>query len=591
MTTTPHEQRATKAMHAGLGLTVAAVIAAYVDHATANVLAGHIRDGYPAYSQARINAAVTTYLVYLTVVGALGIVCWLGAIWAVRAGKRWARGAATAMFALGTGVALFDLLIKDTSGETGLPPLLGWAGMLPCLAGLLAVALLWRKRSSALGTLRRAFGGSIIEPGAAQYEPARHTVLASGSPAYVLRPETAGDVQAAVRFAASTKLLLSVRGGGHSFAGFGTNDGGVVVDLGKLADVEIIDKERHLVRIGGGATWGQVAAALAPHGLAISSGDTKSVGVGGLTLTGGIGWKVRKYGLALDNLAAAEVVTASGQAVHASARKNPELFWAIRGGGGNFGIVTAFEFIAHPTTDIFFGTITFPASQAAAVLQGWADYMRTAPEELTSIAVFANPLAGGPDAPVEIRVAFDGDDTRLAAQAIDPIRQLGSVIGDNIALHPYADTLEDGGAPPPGIQFVTRSAFVDKESVPDIVHILAEARASERSPVIAVRSVGGAVSRIPGEATAYAHRQAELMLVTITVGPEPAIEAARPALETIWGKLAPQVNGAYANFLTSATEEDAAEIYPAQTYQRLAAVKREYDPGNLFARNHNVRPR
>ena len=246
----------------------------------------------------------------------------------------------------------------------------------------------------------------------------------SGSPAHVLRPKNVGDVQAGVRFAARAGHLLSVRGGGHSYAGFGTNDGGLVIDLSRLANVEIIDKERHLVRIGGGATWGQVAAALAPHDLAISSGDTKNVGVGGLTLTGGIGWKVRKYGLALDNVAAAEVVTANGQVVHASAQENPELFWAIRGGGGNFGIVTAFEFVAHPTTDVFYGKIAFAASEAATVLQGWADYLRAAPEELTSFVEVANPFAGGPEAPVGIYVAFDGDDPQLAAQAIDPIRRV-----------------------------------------------------------------------------------------------------------------------------------------------------------------------
>jgi len=444
--------------------------------------------------------------------------------------------------------------------------------------------------SSALETLRRDFGGDIIEPGAAEYQSARRSRLASGTPAYVLRPKNVRGVQAGVRFAASTGLLLSVRGGGHSFAGFGTNDGGVVIDLSKLADVKIIDKERHLVRIGGGATWGQVAAAVAPHGLAISSGDTKSVGVGGLTLTGGIGWKVRKYGLALDNVAAAELVTASGQVVPVSAEENPELFWAIRGGGGNFGVVTAFEFVAHPTTDVFFGKIAFPASQAATVLQGWADYLRTAPEELTSVAEVANPFAGGPDAPVGIHVAFDGDDPQLAAQAIDPIRRLGTVTGDDISLTPYADTLADGTAPPPGIQFVLRSAFAGQESVPEVLQILAEVRASQRSPVITVRSLGGAVSRVPDDATAYAHRQAELMVVTTLAGPDPAVEAARPALETIWESLAPHVNGAYANFLASATEEDVAAIYPAQTHKRLAAVKRRYDPGNLFARNHNIRP-
>ncbi|MFF4621716.1 FAD-binding oxidoreductase [Nonomuraea jabiensis] len=444
--------------------------------------------------------------------------------------------------------------------------------------------------SSALDTLRRDFGGDIIEPGGAEYGSASRSVLTSGSPAYVLRPKSVADVRAGVRFAAGSGLPLSVRGGGHAFAGFGTNDGGIVIDLGGLARVEVIDKERHLVRIGGGATWGQVAAALAPHGLAISSGDTKSVGVGGLTLTGGIGWKVRKYGLALDSMVAAELVTAGGEVVRASAEENPELFWAIRGGGGNFGIVTAFEFAAHPTTDVFHGKIAFPAAEAAGVLQGWADYLRTAPEELTSIANFANPFAGGPQAPVEIFVAFDGDDPELAARALDPIRRLGTMIDDDVLLKPYADTLVDGATPPPGIRLATRSGFADKESAPEVLRILAEVGASEGSPFIAVRSVGGAVSRVPADATAYAHRRAELMFVTTTLGPEPVVAAARPALDAIWARLAPHVNGAYANFLDSATEEDVAAVYPTGTYDRLAAVKRQYDPGNLFAHNHNVRP-
>ncbi|PZG18239.1 FAD-binding oxidoreductase [Nonomuraea aridisoli] len=445
--------------------------------------------------------------------------------------------------------------------------------------------------SSAFETLRRDFGGDIIEPGAAEYEAAGRSVLAAGSPAYVLRPRSVGDVRAGVRFAAATGSPLSVRGGGHAFPGFGTNDGGVVIDLRELADVEIIDAERHLVRIGGGATWGQVADALAPHGLAISSGDTRSVGVGGLTLTGGIGWKVRKYGLALDNVVAAELVTAGGQVVRASAEENPELFWALRGGGGNFGIVTAFDFAAHPTTDVFHGRITFPAAEAATVLQGWADHLRAAPEELTSLANLANPFAGGAEAPVEICVAFDGDDAGLAAKAIDPIRRLGTVIDDDVALRPYADTLVDGMVPPPGIRFLARSAFVAEESVPEALGVLADVGTSGRPPAISVRSVGGAVSRVPGEATAYAYRRAELMVVTTVVGPAPVVEAAGPALEGIWRRLAPHVDGAYANFLSSATEEDVAAVYPEPTYRRLAAVKREYDPGNLFAGNHNIRPR
>ncbi|TDU84445.1 FAD/FMN-containing dehydrogenase [Kribbella voronezhensis] len=444
--------------------------------------------------------------------------------------------------------------------------------------------------SSSLETLRRGFDGDLIEPGAAEYEAASRSVLTAGSPAVVLRPASVAGVQAGVRYAAGSGLVLSVRGGGHAFAGFGTNAGGVVIDLGGLATVEVVDKERHVVRIGGGATWGHVANVLSAHGLSISSGDTKSVGVGGLTLSGGIGWKVRKYGLTLDNLVAAEVVTADGSVVRASEEENADLFWALRGGGGNFGIVTAFDLVAHPTTDVFHGKIAFPATELATVLQGWADYLRTATEDLTSTVTFANPFTGGPDAPVEILVVFDGDDPDLAAQALDPIRRLGTVIADDVALKPVAETLEAGMAPPPGIEVVTRSAFADKDAVPDVLRILAETGASERSPIIAVRSVGGAVARVAADATAYAHRQAELMFATTVIGPPPAIAAARPGLDGVWSRLAPHATGAYANFLSSADDEDTAAVYPTATYERLVTVKHQYDPANLFSQNHNVRP-
>ncbi|WP_419707002.1 FAD-binding oxidoreductase [Promicromonospora sp. NFX87] len=445
--------------------------------------------------------------------------------------------------------------------------------------------------TSPIETLRRGFGGDIIEPGDAEYEAVGRSKLAAGSPAYVLRPGSTDDVRAAVRFAAGSGLTLSVRGGGHSFAGFGTNDGGIVIDLSLLAAVEVVDRERHLVRIGGGAHWGQVAEALAPHGLAISAGDTKSVGVGGLTLSGGIGWKVRRYGLALDTVVAAEIVTADGAVLTASADENPDLFWAIRGGGGNFGVVTSFGFEAHPTTEVVFGKVTFPQAEAVDVLQGWADYLRTAPEEVTSIANLANPLAGGPEAPVEIHVAFDGDDPEAAARAFAPIRALGTVLDDDVAPHAYADILVEGGSPPPGIEVLAHDGFVERESVAEVLQILAEVGTSPGSPSIAIRSVGGAVARVPGDATAYAHRQAELMVATLVGGPVHVVEAARAGLDAIWEKLGPHVSGAYANFLTTATDDDVAAVYPAETYERLAEVKRRYDPNNLFAHNHNVRPK
>ncbi len=444
--------------------------------------------------------------------------------------------------------------------------------------------------TSALDALRRGFGGDIIEPGDPAYETARRAVLVVGSPDYVLRPHSVADVQAGVRFAVEAGLRLAVRGGGHSFPGFGTDDGGVVIELRELADVEVVDEDRHVVRIGGGATWGEVTTALAPAGLAISSGDTRSVGVGGLTLTGGIGWKVRKHGLALDSLVAAELVTADGDVVRTSTDEHPELFWALRGGGGNFGIVTAFEFRAHPTTDVFFGRISFPAAEAATVLQGWVAYLATAPEELTSNVVLANPFTGGAEAPVEIHLAYDGDDAELAAQAIEPIRRLGTVVSDEIRLTPYAAVLEEGMVPPPGIRFLARSGFAGPESAAEVIRILTDVATSERSPIIGLRSVGGAVSRVTNDATAYAHRDATLMFVTTVVGPDPVVEAARPALDAIWAGLRPHVSGAYANFLSSTGDDDVAAVYPGETYRRLVAVKRQYDPDNLFARNLNVRP-
>jgi FAD/FMN-containing dehydrogenase len=381
-----------------------------------------------------------------------------------------------------------------------------------------------------------------------------------------------------------------VRGGGHSFSGFGTNDGGVVIDLSRLCGVEVVEGGWQVVRIGGGATWGQVAAALEPHRLAISSGDTKGVGVGGLTLGGGLGWKVRRYGLALDNLVRAEVVTADGRVLTADEDENADLFWAIRGGGGNFGIVTAFEFAAHPTTDVFHGRISFPGAEAATVLPAWAEYMRTAPEALTATLAFANPFAGGPDAPVDVIVVFDGDDAEEADAALAPIRRLGTVIADDVTLKPYGDTLEDAQTPPPGIRFHTRNAFVERSGTDGALRILTELGATAGAPLIAVRSIGGALARVADDATAFAHRRAELMIATALAGPAPAVEAALPALDAVWQQLAPHVSGTYPNYNSTATEADVAAAYPTDTRKRLAAVKRQYDPANLFSANYNVRP-
>jgi len=224
------------------------------------------------------------------------------------------------------------------------------------------------------------------------------------------------------------------------------------------------------------------------------------------------------------------------------------------------------------------------------VLRGWADHLRSAPDELTSVVNLADPAAGGHEAPVVVHVVVDGDDPGLAAELLAPIRRLGTVLDDDVALLPYADTLQDGAVPPSGLRIVVRSAFVAAGSVPEVLPILVESAATPGSPFLSVRSVSGAVSRVPVAATAYAHRGAELMVLTLTAGPPPVVEAAEPGLAALWRRLAPHTDGAYANFLSSATDDDVAAVFPPETAARLAAVKRRYDPRNLFDRNHNVRP-
>jgi len=444
--------------------------------------------------------------------------------------------------------------------------------------------------TSTMVHLDRAFSGDVIRPGDEAYETFRRTALRVGGPACILRPRSVSDVQLAVRCARESGLALAVRGGGHSFAGFGTNDGGIVIDLRRLNAVEPMDGPGHCVRIGGGATWGEVADVLQPRGLAISSGDTRSVGVAGLTLTGGIGWKARRRGLALDRLAAVEVVTAGGTRLRASVAEHPDLFWAVRGGGGNFGVVTEFEFVADRTTDVHFGRITYPAKEASRVLAGWAHYMSRAPGELTSIANLANPATGGPGAPVEVWVCCDSDDRDAVARALEPLRCLGTVLDDDVAQRRYSDILEDGGVLPPGFEVSTRSGFVNGDSVQGALDVVTESAAASGSPFISIRSVGGAISRIPASATAYAHRTAELLVVSISAGPDTAVAAARPAVDELWRRLAPQVEGAYANFTSSRGAADVSAIYPPETMRRLREAKRRYDADNLFAGNHNIEP-
>ncbi|BCB84133.1 FAD-binding oxidoreductase [Phytohabitans suffuscus] len=435
-------------------------------------------------------------------------------------------------------------------------------------------------------TTTTSLTGEVVRPGDESYDRLRRTFVHEGEPAVIVRCHDGDDVRRAIRFARTHDLVLSVRSGGHNGAGFGTNTGGMVIDLGPIDAVEVVDAERGLVRLGAGARWREAAATLAAHGLALSSGDTASVGVGGLMLGGGIGWLVRRHGLALDALVAAEVVTADGEIVRAGADEQPELFWAIRGGGGNFGVVTTFEVIAYPVGDVLFGSVWYAAEEAAAVLRGWRDFLRTGGDEVTTIARVA-PSFGGPRQPVEIAFCVPAGDEDAARAAIAPLRRLGTVVEEKVTRRPYPQVLEEVEDLPPGFCPAVRNGLVP--ALTDRLVDVALARTGEIGTVyLELRGLGGAFGRVAEDATAFAHRDSEAMLLTVQLDSGETGEA--PFAE-LWRAVGPMTRGAYGNFLTTATPEDAATMYPQDTYRRLAAVKAAYDPTNLFSHNHNVPPR
>ena len=421
--------------------------------------------------------------------------------------------------------------------------------------------------------------GAVITPDSPDYPEAARTPLGDSRPAVVLRPRDVDDVRRAVRAAAADGRPVAVRGGGHSFARLGTVDDGLVIDLAALDGVRLVGSDR--VVVGGGATWGAVAQALAPHGLAISSGDTASVGVGGLLLSGGIGWMVRAHGLALDRLLSAQVVTAAGDLVTTSAEEHPDLFWALRGGGGGTAVVTEVELAAAPVTTLTFGTLTFPAAEAAEVLAGWATHMRHAPRALSSTARLANPFAGGVDAPVEITVAALGAE---GATAVEPLRRLGTLLSDGVAERPYVDILEPGAALPPGLRLTVRSGFVAPHRADDAVAEVAALAASPQPAAIVLHALGGAVADVPADATAYSHRDAELMVTTFAGGPTAAVDGVLAGVDGVWSRLAPHVQGSYRNFLDDTSPEAMAATHSAATLRRLAEIRASYDPDGVLGR-------
>ncbi|BDZ44415.1 FAD-linked oxidase [Naasia aerilata] len=424
----------------------------------------------------------------------------------------------------------------------------------------------------------------MLEPGDDAFEELRPAYAMAGEPAVLVRPATAAEVAEAVRFAATVDLPVSVRSGGHGAASF-ANPGGMVIDLGLLATVDV--GEEGVVRIGGGATWGAVAEALATSGLALTSGDTRSVGVGGLTLGGGIGWMVRQYGLALDSLRSAEVVLADGRIVTASAAENPDLFWALRGGGGNFGVVTSFTFQAHSVNGVVFGTLTFGLDDLPGLLRGWRDAMRQAPIDLNS-TILAMPAFGDAPPALLVFVCWAGAEEE-ADEAIAPLRALPGLLADEVAPRAYADILDDPHPPEGPITVVDYNGFTD-DFDDATIDTLVEAHAGAGAAVLMLRYLRGALNRVPAEETAFAHRGSEvLMILAAFLGPDAGADG-EAAVRRRFAVLDAHTTGAYSNFSAHASADVLARIFPPQTLARLRQVKRVYDPDNLFARNHNIVP-
>lgn len=438
-----------------------------------------------------------------------------------------------------------------------------------------------------LDDLSDALTGSVVRPGDDAYDDARTVFSGVGEPAVVVRASEPADVSAAVRFAREHGLVLSVRSGGHSGSAFSTNTGGLVVDLRGLDEISILDEEAGLVRIGAGALWGPVATTLGEHGLAITSGDTVSVGVGGLTLGGGIGWMVRSHGLALDNLVEASVVTADGSIVTASPDKHPDLFWAMRGGGGNFGIATSFVFRAHRLAGVYAGLIRYGSDNLAAVLSGWRDQMREAPEELNTTFVSMPDFPGMPGG-VQLFVCFAGDDEAAASAAVGPLLGLPGLVSADIQPKRYADVLEEAH-PPEGMTIVSNNAFA-RELSDELITGLDELYERIGGSVLMIRSLSGAFNRIPSDATAFPWRDSEALIISAAFLPPDAPAGSAERIRDEWGRLSSHLQGLYGGFSDARPGEATARLYPPDVLDRLSAIKHRYDPDNLFSQNHNIRP-
>jgi len=455
--------------------------------------------------------------------------------------------------------------------------------------------------STAIGALRRQLQGELILPSDPAYDGARTiwNAMIDKRPALIARCVSTADVAHAVDFARTHALPLAVRGGGHNIAGSALCDGGLVIDLSAMKAVSV-DAASRRVTVEGGALLADLDAATQKHGLAVPVGINSTTGVAGLTLGGGVGWLSRKFGMTIDTLEAAEVVTAAGDVVRASAGEHPDLFWALRGGGGNFGVVTRFEFRAQPLgPNVLSGLVVFPIAEAKAVLRRYRDFMAQAPDELTIWAVMrkAPPLPFLPAAihgkeVLVLAICYAGDPA-AGEKLIAPVRTFGAPAGEHVGVQPFAawqqalDPLLGGGARNYWKSHTFRSL---DDGLCDAVVDAARKLPSPHCEIF-IGALGGAASRPGPGATAYAHRDSQFMMNVHGRWETEAEDAGgiRWAREVFNATARYANGGVYVNFMTADEAGRVSNAY-GLNYARLAAVKRQYDPANLFRVNQNIKP-
>jgi FAD/FMN-containing dehydrogenase len=445
-----------------------------------------------------------------------------------------------------------------------------------------------------IARLRETVNGRVLEPGDADFEKACEVFLGGMDqrPAVVVSPADAGDVAKAVVAARESGVPLAVRSGGHS--PYALADGGILLHLGSLREVEI-DLESRTAWAGPGLTAREFTLAAHEHGLALGFGDTGTVGLGGITVGGGVGYLARKYGLTIDHLLGVEIVTADGEIRQVDAEHEPELFWAVRGAGANFGVVTRLRFRLHELPSVYGGLLVLPATPE--VIAEYAELSLAAPDELTSIGnvYLAPPLPFIPEdkigTPVlQVMVVYAGEG-EAAERAVAPFRELGPPLADMVEQIPYPKIYFDeefyGGHIATG-----RNFFMDNIAIADAKLMLEQITASTADvAVVQIRALGAATARVPQDATAYAHRDRDFMINVAAV----FFDLDRRAEHGRWSDelmdaLRKDVQGVYVNFLEDDSKERIHEAYPPATMARLRAAKRVYDPTNLFRVNNNIPP-